>query len=179
MHEWVEITVTINDGIVVEQVMFRHRVAVRKTHPRIYKLTTINFPLLNANITSLLTFSLYFLQVQPPPLLKHNMSITIQQETQPHAVPRQPSTHTDSFLTKLPRELRDMIYKQVFSGDHEIVIPHPLTQTSKQLREEVVPIAARDIASRAALKISCEPCSPDFEVYTSLSEYDPKPSRYH
>lgn len=66
-------------------------------------------------------------------------------------MPQQLPTQNSSFLTKLPRELRDMIYEQVFVGDSEIVIPHPLMQTSKQMREEVAEAAARNIGLRARL----------------------------
>lgn len=44
-----------------------------------------------------------------------------------------------------------MIYEQVLAGEPEVVVPHPLMQTSKQMREEVAEAAACYIGPRARL----------------------------
>lgn len=87
-------------------------------------------------------------------------------------MPQQRPTQNSSLLTDLPLELRDMIYDQVFADDSEIVIPHPLMQTSKQLRQEVTQTAARKIGPRAKLNLAPRFYPRDHEVYTSITMDD-------
>lgn len=108
------------------------------------------------------------------------MPITTQQQTQlysrPRAVPQQSPTQESPLLTKLPRELRDMIYEQVFAGESEIMMPHPLMRTSKQMREEVAEAAARYVGPRA--RLSLIPLNRTL-VDTEIEMEDPDhPSRY-
>lgn len=104
------------------------------------------------------------------------MPVSTRQQMQSHAwstnMPRQRPTQNSSLLTDLPLELGDMIYDQVFADDSEIVIPHPLMQTSKQLREEVTQTAARKIGSRGKLNLAPRFYSRDHEVYASITMDD-------
>lgn len=83
---------------------------------------------------------------------------------------------TGAFLTKLPQELRDLIYDEVFAANSEQKIPHPLIQTCQSVARESTLRLRRYFSPRTTLQIECRhasmPTSWNTSFYTSAARGD-------
>lgn len=83
---------------------------------------------------------------------------------------------TGAFLTRLPQELRDLIYDEVFASNSEQKIPHPLIQTCQSVARESTLRLRRYFSPRTTLQIECRhasmPTSWTTSFYTSAARGD-------